>query len=360
MEMSKYDLVVGGGGPAGTAAAITAARSGARVLLLEQGHFPRQKVCGEFVSCETIPLLRKLLSPDGEFLNSAVKTTEARLFFDQSVARVPIPPATTLPRYDLDFKLWEAAANSGADCWQNVTIDAVEEYDRIFHVHTTAGSFLACAVIDATGRWSKLRPEFRATVLGTSKWLGLKAHFSEKIANDRTTDLYFFEGGYCGIQPLPNGEINVCAKIRADVATRLERVFELHPALFDRSKGWLGITEVTTTAPLIFREPQPVISRILRVGDAAGFIDPFVGNGVSIALSTGALAAESLRAVWTGASLEESLERYRTGYLTHFSRQFRIASQLRQILSAPKPLRYIATRAMQIPIISNYVFTLTR
>jgi flavin-dependent dehydrogenase len=103
-----------------------------------------------------------------------------------------------------------------------------------------------------------------------------------------------------------------------------------------------------------------VIGKILCVGDAAGFIDPFVGDGVSIALRTGALAAESLGAVWIGASLDESLERYRTEYLTRFSRQFRIASGLRQILSAPKPLRYIATRAMQIPIISNYVFTHTR
>ncbi len=56
-----YDLIVVGGGPAGSSAAITAARNGARVLLLERGRFPRQKVCGEFVSAESLGLLGDLL-----------------------------------------------------------------------------------------------------------------------------------------------------------------------------------------------------------------------------------------------------------------------------------------------------------
>ena len=56
-----YDLIIIGGGPAGTSAAIFAARLGASVLLLERGRFPRHKVCGEFVSAESLSLLRDLL-----------------------------------------------------------------------------------------------------------------------------------------------------------------------------------------------------------------------------------------------------------------------------------------------------------
>ena len=57
----SYDLAIIGGGPAGTSAAISAARQGARVLLLERGRFPRHKVCGEFVSAESLTLLKDLL-----------------------------------------------------------------------------------------------------------------------------------------------------------------------------------------------------------------------------------------------------------------------------------------------------------
>ena len=56
-----YDLIVVGGGPAGESAAITAVRGGARVVLLERGKFPRHKVCGEFVSAESLELLSSLL-----------------------------------------------------------------------------------------------------------------------------------------------------------------------------------------------------------------------------------------------------------------------------------------------------------
>ena len=59
--ISEFDVVVAGGGPAGVAAGITGARAGARVLLLERGRYPRQKVCGEFISAESLELLCSLL-----------------------------------------------------------------------------------------------------------------------------------------------------------------------------------------------------------------------------------------------------------------------------------------------------------
>src|SRR5581483_12063229 len=82
-----YDLAVAGGGPAGTAAAITAARFGARVLLLEQGRFPRQKVCGEFVSAESLELLQRLLTADTAglaMMERAPRIRTARLFLDRT------------------------------------------------------------------------------------------------------------------------------------------------------------------------------------------------------------------------------------------------------------------------------------
>ena len=65
METAQYDLIVVGAGPAGSACAITAARAGAKVLLLEKDRFPRQKVCGEFVSPESLGLLHGFLDDGG-------------------------------------------------------------------------------------------------------------------------------------------------------------------------------------------------------------------------------------------------------------------------------------------------------
>jgi len=111
-----YDLIVIGGGPAGTSAAITAARGGASVLLLERGRFPRHKVCGEFVSAESLALLANLLdSKHKTLLNDAIRIGDARIFLDgRMLQTVTDPPAASIARLELDAALWDSAIASGS------------------------------------------------------------------------------------------------------------------------------------------------------------------------------------------------------------------------------------------------------
>src|SRR5450631_2853275 len=97
-----YDLIIIGGGPAGTSAAISAVRQGARVLLLERGRFPRHKVCGEFVSAESLSLLKDLLDlQHTALLQDAVRIPRARMFLDGRVLRAAVdPPAASIARLD--------------------------------------------------------------------------------------------------------------------------------------------------------------------------------------------------------------------------------------------------------------------
>src|ERR1700758_4817239 len=96
----SYDLAVIGGGPAGASAAIAAARAGARVLLLERGRLPRQRVCGEFVSAESLDLLTGLLNhANSGLLFSVPRIAQARLFFDGRTVTAPVdPPAASIAR----------------------------------------------------------------------------------------------------------------------------------------------------------------------------------------------------------------------------------------------------------------------
>jgi menaquinone-9 beta-reductase len=350
--VSMYDLIIIGGGPAGTSAAITAARRGARVLLLERGRFPRHKVCGEFVSSESLDLLAKLLaSQDGRLLQEAIRIPEGRIFIDGHVLRAPVQPAAaSIARLDLDKALWDSAQACGVEARQQVTVENVGGSGP-FLVHTSDGQFASRAVINASGRWSNFtQPNGHAD----KKWIGLKGHFGEPCPPP-SVDLYFFAGGYCGVQPVrlnaDSGQprINACAMVRADVASTLPEVFRLHPALRERSAQWEPLSDPVSVAPLFFGTPQPLRDGVFMAGDAAGFVDPFVGDGISLALRSGALAAECLASFFTGAvSLEGAAHRYQEQYQKQLATVFRSSSRIRGMLRWPR-----AVRAPIVSLLSN-------
>jgi menaquinone-9 beta-reductase len=334
LEAAQYDLVIVGAGPAGSASAITAARAGARVLVLEKDYFPRQKVCGEFVSPESLGLLQDLL-PDDRFRLSP-RVTSSSIFLDNKFLNLPVsPPARSIPRFDLDVALFEAARLAGATAREGVAVTEVRR-NEVFHVVTAADTYKARAVINATGRWSKLT---QFDVGENDKWLGLKAHFTEALPPP-SVDLYFFAGGYCGVTPVSDHSINACAMVRADVAHTLEEVFARESHLFARSRSWQPLFPTVTTAPLYFREPETESDGMLLAGDAAGFIDPFAGDGISLALQGGTLAAESILPFLRGKCLlAEAHRQYETAYRERFAPVFNNAARLRNALAAPKWVR---------------------
>ena len=360
MEVNRYDLVVAGAGPAGSSAAITAARLGARVLLLEQGHFPRHKVCGEFVSAESLELLRQLLlyAPKGSaILDEAPKIDKARMFLQGSTVEIPVLPSASIPRFVMDEALWCAAQAVGVDCRDGVSVESIKANGE-FEVTTTGGAFSAVMAIASTGRWSKLRqptPKPRA-----KKLLGVKAHFRERNPSI-STDLYFFSGGYCGVQPVDENTVNACALVRADVATDLDAVLRLNGALAKRAKSWEPAMEPVTTSPLIFAEPEPERDGVLFAGDTAGFIDPFAGDGISLALRTGAAAAQAAMHVIAGrVTVEEALRNYRRRYEKQFLPAFRAAANARRVIGCPRPLPQFALQLLRFPKIARAVFARTR
>src|SRR5207245_6454703 len=202
-----YDLVIVGAGPAGCAAAITAVRGGARVLLLERGRFPRHKVCGEFVSAESLDLLHNLLAPGQRYLISeAPRIARGRIFADGAELEAEIsPPAASIARFDMDSALWDSCIQRGVDTRAECTVEAAEGRGP-FKVMTGGECAHGKALINATGRWSNLTsPATRAGVsrggVNKERWVGVKAHFREASA-PVSVDVYFFDGGYCGVLPV--------------------------------------------------------------------------------------------------------------------------------------------------------------
>jgi flavin-dependent dehydrogenase len=354
-----YDLAVVGGGPAGCAAAITACRAGAKVLLVDRSRFPRQKVCGEFVSSEALELLRNLLSQEfgTRLFESAVSISSARIFLDDQIVTARINPAAkSIPRFDMDDAIWRSAADIGVHVHEQTIIQSIEG-DGPFELRTRSGSYSARSIINASGRWSNLA---KADVPTGSKWIGVKAHFAEDKPS-ASVDLYFSPAGYCGVQPVSATEINVCAMVRADIASNLPEAFNCESRLRERSAGWKQVTETVSTSPLIFRDPAPLDANILLAGDAAGFIDPFVGDGISMALHSGSMAGASLIKFFGGSrSLQEAAQDYANDYKRKLLPAFRNAARVRRLVSAPAMLRGAVIAAMSFPGLSELLLDKTR
>jgi menaquinone-9 beta-reductase len=355
LEAAQYDLIVIGAGPAGSACAITAARLGIKVLLLEKDRFPRQKVCGEFVSSESLGLLHGLM--DNHDFQSCALIGSSRIFLDGKTLVLPVSPAAqSIPRFDLDAALFQAAQRAGATAHQTTTAREVLR-SEVFHVVTTENTFTARAVINASGRWSRLT-QFDPGE--NDKWLGLKAHFIEP-SPPQSVDLYFFPGGYCGVTPVGSNSINACAMVRADMARTLEDVFAREPRLLERSRAWQPLFSTVSTSPLYFREPQTESDGMFLAGDSAGFIDPFAGDGISLALQSGTLAAQSVIPFLHGScSLEQARDQYAAAYRKRFTPAFRNAARLRSALAAPKWLRGAALAFAGVPGIGKMLVRGTR
>ena len=198
-------------------------------------------------------------------------------------------------------------------------------------------------------------------------WIGIKAHFYEPNAA-LSTDLYFFEGGYCGVQPVyPASNGLECELMPAQwcgptLASTLPEILGMQPELSERSQKWQPAMEPVTTSPLVFHKPEPLQNGMLQAGDAAAFVDPFVGDGISLALRSGTLAAECLKPFFKRkCSLRKAATAYSHAYQERLGRVFKVSSLLRGWLRWPRAARKpMLSLISSSPFISRQIVRITR
>lgn len=358
---AQFDVAIIGGGPAGSSAAITAARLGARAVLFEAKDYPRHKVCGEFVSAEALEVLGGLLektSAKQAMFDGAPAIHRTRLWLGARTVEAPVSPAAlSMSRYALDAQLWSAAQATGVEARAQCEVSSFHG-DGPFRLTTSCGEYAARALIVAAGRWSQFTRD--RSVPPGPRWIGVKGHFQEETSS-ASTDLYFFRGGYCGVQPVGAGIVNACAMVRSDCAKSLEDVFRRHPRLALRAAGWSRATVPVTTAPLIYRRPAPVQGNVAFGGDAAAFIDPFAGDGISIALRSGEAAARCIAGFLSGkVTLGQAIAAYQDEYSRRFAPLLSAASRIRSVLALPPVLRSAAFELLRLPGVMPYIIRKTR
>ena len=319
--------VIVGAGPAGCAAAITLARSGSPVTLIDKATFPRDKICGDGLTTGALRELEALgFRPDGIAGWTPVCDVVVRSP-SGTVRRYPLPRdgslhAAVVRRIDLDAALLAHTRTFDVEVLEGEGIAALERNSDSVRVTTTGGRSLEAGhVIAADGMWSPTRKLAGDTVEGyRGDWHAFRQYFSG-VTGPAATDLWVsFEPdilpGYFWSFPLGDGRANVGYGImRHDgvaPGNKLDRVPDMKqrwPDLLDRPhiRELLG----TDAAPESPHRAWPIPARVgdvplvgdrvMYVGDAAATGDPMTGEGIAQAMVSGRLAAEAVRSGGTAA-----------------------------------------------------------
>lgn len=259
-----------GAGPAGSSAALAALSAGAEVEIFEKSPFPRHKVCGEFLSPETVGVLEGLGLGAKVASLAPARMTQMTLHFGDRRRSAAFPaPALGLSRYRMDEMLLSEAMARGA---------------VLRREHAERGDVIA------VGR--------KASAARGNRLFGFKAHF-EGPAND-VMELYFLPGySYVGVNAIEGGRTNVCglaseAELK-ECGFRVDEYVARHRPLADRIRNLTRVMEWLIVGPLVFgnRLRQEAAPGEYVAGDLLSFVDPFTGSGILAALLTGSLAGRA-------------------------------------------------------------------
>ena len=312
--MTAWDIAVIGGGVAGSTAATLLARQELRVILIEKGTFPRQKVCGEFLSFEGVAVLNRLgvwpqLEADHAYRIDGFTLTAGRRLTQH---RLP-SPGWGVSRWVLDHILWEHAKRSGVSTHERSTVAQITgDFQRGFaltlqHAGQPSTHLQARAVLCAAGRQWRPRGQQRGPDdHERSRFVGLKAHI-QGVPLDRHVELHTIRHGYCGMVEVADGVTNLCCWVEAERLRRAGGNPHRFLALARRENAHLclrlqGVEQAglswTTTSFTYGRTVAPVVSDIWNIGDCAAMVAPLTGDGMGMGLRAAELAATMMLEVF--------------------------------------------------------------
>lgn len=330
--MKTTDVVIIGGGLAGLACALQLVQQDLEILVVEKKEYPFHRVCGEYISNEAKPFLKrlgvfpKLFDPPRIDRLLLTSTKGAASEMDLSLGGFGIS------RYHFDDFLHQEARRHGVQFITRKYVQSIAFQDDRFQLELSDHRKINCVlVIGCFGKRSVIDKVLdRSFISKRSPYLGVKYHLKGKFPRNLIA-LHNFQGGYAGVSTVENNILNLCylaprnaLKNFGDIREMekhvlmknpfLERILQESELLFDQPEV---INEIS------FESKFPVEEHILMCGDAAGMIAPLCGNGMAMAMHSSSLLTPLIARYFRNPHYSRSQleQHYRQIWNDHFKRR---------------------------------------
>ncbi len=319
-NIQKYDcdVLIAGGGPAGSGLAFHLASNGFKVIVAEAEKFPRDKVCGDGVSPIALAELAKMGITQTQKFALANEVKEVGLYYGSEKVIIPLSKpghlpfhARIIPRIELDNWIYEAAKKAGAAYMESTRVTGYTINNEAAIAQLKKGQIFstlrAKIIIGADGSTSTLARQLNGNKPNDEfQLLGLRSYFEHVNGPNNRVDIYFSEESFPGIfWMFPKGVSGAnigMAMVSKTLPTKPTHVKELllnhintNKAIRERIGSGEMIGKIQGW-PITFFNKNSIISgkRIILAGDAAGLINPLSGDGIQYALLSAGWAAETI------------------------------------------------------------------
>jgi menaquinone-9 beta-reductase len=383
MPTFDADIIIVGAGPGGSTCALSLADSGLRVLLLDRATFPRDKICGDAISGKVLSVLRHLnpallaqmhlvpakqptwgirfVAPSGQQLDIPLRLNR------QAEA---LPPAYVSARLDFDQFLFEAAQQvPEVEVRQGVRIQAAGCNQDGAWVSDGQTTWRARLLIGADGAHSVLARQLTHSQVHPSHHSAGVRLYAQQVQGfhpEHYLELHYLKEllpGYLWIFPLPDGRANVglgmltrdLQRSGLNLRQRLPEVLRQHPTLATRfaHATFEGPPQGFGLPLGSLRRPASG-ARFLLIGDAAGLIDPFTGEGIGNAMITGRMAAAHAREALAENDLSaERLAAYDRAAWRKLGSELQLSHQMQRLGRFPWLFDWVVGRVARNPALQQ-------
>ncbi|MDQ6890141.1 MAG: geranylgeranyl reductase family protein [Bacteroidota bacterium] len=373
METQKFDVIIVGAGPAGCAAAHMLSGNGLRIALLDKDIFPRDKICGDAFGADVTKqfhILGKELTDKLEQFTNKVPSNGVSFFtpdnklmdIEFTVPNNKFGGGFISRRLDFDnFFFSETIKLPDVEIFQDhQVLSVVTAHDKIL-LNTAASTFEAKIALGADGAHSILNKRLTKNKVEKKHYCGGVRQYYSNVHGFHAAnhiELHFYKEilpGYLWVFPLPGNKANVglgmlsseISKKKINLKIQLEEIITKHPNLKDRFKDAVPLETIQGYGlPLGSKKRSISGIRFLLLGDAAGLIDPFTGEGIANAIRSGRIAASHVLKGIERNSFDADFNcQYDKEIYHKMWNEFRIGHSMQKLFRHPSVINFVVKKA---------------